>query len=172
MYVEILFLLKNMYSESFLEDKNGDDFVDFCREKLEILRFSKKDIKSITNFARFFNIDILEIEALHILHDFGDCGIESLVVLNRKVFDRWDDERLDLLESGLKMAIELKMAYSLKNLAINGNDIKEVLNIKDGRRIAEILNILLDSVIGGDVENKKVYLLELAIKIANAKKYI
>lgn len=48
--------------------------------------------------------------------------------------------------------------FSLKNLRINGNDIMN-LGYK-GRRVGEILNILLDAVIDGKTENSKEQLVE------------
>ncbi len=48
--------------------------------------------------------------------------------------------------------------FSLKNLNINGNDIKALGY--QGRKIGEILNILLDAVIDGKAENRKEQLIE------------
>ncbi len=52
---------------------------------------------------------------------------------------------------------------SLKSLAVNGNDLIN-MGITDGKKIGKILNLLLDKVIDGEVENKK----EELVKIVKA----
>lgn len=66
-------------------------------------------------------------------------------------------KRLELLDAiiEIKNALIIENAcFSLKDLAINGNDIK-ALGVTDGRRIGELLNSLFDSVISGEICNNK-----------------
>ena len=56
--------------------------------------------------------------------------------------------------------------FSLKELKINGNDLKTI-GISEGRQIGSVLSILLDEVIDEQIENKKSALLKRAQQIIN-----
>ena len=65
------------------------------------------------------------------------------------------------IESVFDKIIEEEEVFSLKDLAIGGKELME-LGVPEGPKISEILNALLESVIDGDVENKKPALLASA----------
>ena len=54
--------------------------------------------------------------------------------------------------------IQQKDCFSLKDLAINGNDLIQ-LGYKPGKKIGTVLNQLLEMVIDGTIENSKTQLL-------------
>ncbi|MEE0871954.1 MAG: HD domain-containing protein, partial [Ruminococcus sp.] len=56
--------------------------------------------------------------------------------------------------------------FSLKELKINGNDLKTI-GISEGRQIGSVLSVLLDEVIDEQIENKKSALLKRAQQIIN-----
>ena len=60
----------------------------------------------------------------------------------------------DNFKSIMQELINEDACFSMKDLAINGNDIMKLLNIKAGKRVGEILSILLDEVIEEKLENK------------------
>lgn len=67
-----------------------------------------------------------------------------------------DIEELRRIKEGIVADGE---CVSLKMLAVNGRDIID-MGITDGKRIGEILNLLLEKVIDGEVENEKDKLIE------------
>ena len=70
------------------------------------------------------------------------------------------------IESVFDKIIEEEEVFSLKDLAIGGKELME-LGVPEGPKISEILNALLESVIDGDVENKKPALLASAKSLIN-----
>ena len=56
-----------------------------------------------------------------------------------------------------------KQCFSLKDLAINGQDLID-LGFSEGTKIGEILNDLLEAVIDGNIQNEKQFLLKFAEK--------
>lgn len=66
-------------------------------------------------------------------------------------------ERLDVTEKVLNDIIKNGEPFSVKDLAVNGNDIAS-LGYK-GREIGEVLNLLLDKVISNELKNEKAVLL-------------
>jgi tRNA nucleotidyltransferase (CCA-adding enzyme) len=69
--------------------------------------------------------------------------------------------RLDSLEKSMDHILEEKQCFSMKNLAVNGNDIK-ALGIKEGKEIGRLLSLLLDAVLEDPTKNEKKELLRLA----------
>ena len=66
-------------------------------------------------------------------------------------------KRLDVTEKVLNDIIKNGEPFSVKDLAVNGNDIAS-LGYK-GREIGEVLNLLLDKVISNELKNEKAVLL-------------
>ena len=71
----------------------------------------------------------------------------------------------DNFKSIMQELIDEDACFSMKDLAIDGNDIMKLLNIKTGKRVGEILNILLDEVIEEKLENKYEILAERVLKM-------
>ncbi len=67
---------------------------------------------------------------------------------------------IELLKQLKEEIASEKECISLKSLAVNGNDII-ALGITDGKKIGEVLNIALEKVIDGEVENEKKKLIEI-----------
>ena len=53
----------------------------------------------------------------------------------------------------LEGVIAERQCFSMRDLAVNGNDIMRELGIGPGKRVGEILRHLLDAVIAGDLPN-------------------
>ena len=70
----------------------------------------------------------------------------------------------DELERIGREVIESESCFSLKDLAVKGNDIM-ALGIPAGKQVGEMLNLLLDAVIAGDVANDKEDLIFFAKKL-------
>lgn len=67
-------------------------------------------------------------------------------------------EILQMTNEILVAQIQQKDCFSLKDLAINGNDLIQ-LGYKPGKKIGTVLNQLLEMVIDGTIENSKTQLL-------------
>lgn len=70
-------------------------------------------------------------------------------------------QKIDNIEYILEEVLQKDECFSLKDLAVNGNDLIEI-GYKPGKEIGEVLNNLLDSVISGEYINEKEKLLEIA----------
>lgn len=56
--------------------------------------------------------------------------------------------------------IEQNQCFKLKDLAINGYDVMNILSLKEGKDVGAILQEVLGLVMNGDLENDKVRLVE------------
>lgn len=73
---------------------------------------------------------------------------------------------VELAEKDFDNILEKEHCFSLKQLAVNGNDMIAV-GIKDGRKIGDTLKNLLNMVIDEEIENNRVQLLEKAKEMNN-----
>lgn len=64
-------------------------------------------------------------------------------------------EKVNNIENILEEILSDKSCFSLKDLAVNGNDVKEVMKLKEGKDIGYWLNEILKRVIDGELENNK-----------------
>lgn len=64
-------------------------------------------------------------------------------------------EKVINIENILEEILSEKSCFSLKDLAVNGNDVKEVMKLKEGKDIGYWLNEILKRVIDGELENNK-----------------
>ena len=72
----------------------------------------------------------------------------------------------DNFKSIMQELIDEDACFSMKDLAINGNDIMKLLNIKAGKKVGEILSILLDEVVEEKLENKHKVLARRVLELA------
>lgn len=64
-------------------------------------------------------------------------------------------EKVDDIEKNLEEILAEKSCFSLKDLTVNGNDVKEVMKLKEGKDIGYWLNEILKRVIDGELENNR-----------------
>lgn len=64
-------------------------------------------------------------------------------------------EKVDNIEKNLEEILAEKSCFSLKDLTVNGNDVKEVMKLKEGKDIGYWLNEILKRVIDGELENNR-----------------
>ena len=64
-------------------------------------------------------------------------------------------EKVNNIENILEEILSEKSCFSLKDLAVNGNDVKEVMKLKEGKDIGYWLNEILKRVIDGELKNNK-----------------
>ena len=138
---------------------------------LSRLKFAKKDVEKIVKLVRYhlfyYNVDeVTESSVRRLVRQVGPEYMEEL--LQVRMADR--------IGSGVPKAEPYKLRHlkyviekvsqdpiSVKKLKITGDDVMSLLNIKPGRKIGQILDILLGYVLNDPKKNKK-ELLETKIK--------
>ena len=70
-------------------------------------------------------------------------------------------EVIDLYKRYIRIKKE-KHAFSIKDLDIDGDDIKKELNIKQGKLVGDILKHLFELVLDGHIENENSCLINIA----------
>jgi poly(A) polymerase/tRNA nucleotidyltransferase (CCA-adding enzyme) len=133
---------------------------------LNRLRFPKKDIEKIVKLVRY-----------HLFYyNPGEVGESSVRRLLRKVGKENIEELLqvrmaDRIGSGVPKAEPYKLRHlrymiekvsrdpiSVKMLKVDGNDVMEILKIKPGPKVGQILQILLEEVIEDPEKNEENFL--------------
>ena len=144
---------------------------------LNRLRFPKKDIEKIVKLVRY-----------HLFYyNPGEVGESSVRRLLRKVGKENIEELLqvrmaDRIGSGVPKAEPYKLRHlrymiekvsrdpiSVKMLKVNGNDVMEILKIKPGPKVGQILHILLEKVIEDPKKNEENFLKEEIKKLGKLK---
>ena len=82
--------------------------------------------------------------------------------------DTWNDmlQRFELFKKNIDIVVEQENAFKITDLAVGGKDIIDLLNIKPGPIVGQILKGLFEAVIDEQVENERNALLELAKTLA------
>lgn len=141
---------------------------------LNRLKFSKKEIEKITKLVRYhlfyYNVgEVTESSVRRLVKNVGVENIEEL--LQVRMADR--------IGSGVPKAEPYKLRHlkylidkvsqdpiSAKMLAINGNDVMQILKIAPGPKIGQILNVLLGYVLDNPKHNNREFLEKEATKLA------
>lgn len=153
----------------------GHEYISAKKTKniLTRLKFPKKIIDKtvllVKNHMFYYNVD-----------EVGEKGVRRVIqkVGLDNINDLIDVRIGDRLGSGTAKAVPYKLrhfkyivekvstdAISVKQLAVNGNDLIKLLDIKPGPKIGTILDILLSEVIDDASLNNKEYLSKRAIEL-------
>lgn len=137
-----------------------------CFQILNRLKFSKKDVEKITNLVRYhlfyYNVDeVGESSVRRLVRNVGPENMEELLQVRQA----------DRIGSGVPKAEPYKLRHlkyiidkvsqdpiSAKMLKINGTDIMNLLKIKAGPKIGQILDILLGFVLDDPKKNDEEFL--------------
>ena len=174
-------------SKSFVSDEYGHSFHGHAKKGLEIakeictmLRLSRED-RRLVCLAVERHMDSLESSRARKRFvnriSQGTTDIDEVIervtfVLNVMRADRGAIGRAKNVEADpfsivpkreILAMIEEEEEYSVRQLAVNGNDIMKDLGIKQGPLVGEILDYLLEMVMRGNVKNERDELLDLAI---------
>lgn len=135
-------------------------------EILNRLKFSKKDIEKITKLVRYhlfyYNVgEVSESSVRRLVRNVGPENMEELLQVRQA----------DRIGSGVPKAEPYKLRHlkytidkvsqdpiSTKMLKVKGNDVMEILKIKPGPKIGQILDILLGYALDDPKKNEKVFL--------------
>lgn len=136
------------------------------KDVLHRLKFDNDTIYKVYNLVKYHdsNIPCEKKVIKRWLNKFGEETMRNLVLVkkadNLAKAPKFSD-RLIAIQKYNELINEIIVSnecFSLKNLAINGNDLI-ALGIPSGKQIGEYLNILLNAVIDGKCENTKKHLL-------------
>lgn len=144
---------------------------------LERLKYPTKFIEDVITLIEYHDVRLSDNkrQIKHIINNIGLVNFERLLKVQKSDILAQSKYNREIKLSNLQLAydtynsiIENKECYSLKTLKINGSDLLH-LGITEGRMIGEILEILLDGVIDGTLENDNVLLKKEAIEIYKEK---
>jgi tRNA nucleotidyltransferase/poly(A) polymerase len=140
---------------------------DKTREIMRRLKFDNETIDNVCilvyeHMSRYPHVRKGSVKKL--LRRIGEQNVDDLI--NLQLADiigskpPYNFEDVILLKNELKRIIETKEPISVKQLAVNGYDLME-LGVKQGKRMGEILNKLLQIVMEDPKSNNKELLLEI-----------
>lgn len=171
--------------DSYVEDEEGFGHfyghpkmsADICAPMLKKqFKLSTIEYDRIMELVEFHDMDIAETtkSVRRALNKHGKEYMEDWLILKQADMDDhnyFDDKHMRTV-SGIKTImeniIESNMAFSLKDLDINGNDLMRELQLKPSPTIGQILGILLQKVIDDELENRYDALLFEARQINNS----
>lgn len=141
---------------------------------LRTLRFDNKTIKDVVELIYYHDSEINESERAvkRWLNKIGTRQFDRLLsvmmadtLAKTNNPDRAKIEHIRGLTRTFEIILLTGPCLSLKDLHVNGNDIIK-LGVSQGRAVGEILNVLLNLVIDGFLENKREVLLKEAAVLA------
>lgn len=146
-----------------------------AEEVLKSLKCSNEIITNVCELIAFHDVQFVLTKSAvkRLLNRLGEAQLRRLIHLRMSDIrgQKNDYERQNKCFDFYKILDEViaeESCFKLKDLAINGNDLKE-MGIPEGKQIGEILNELLLFVIDGEVPNEKEKLLEMTQMILEVK---
>ena len=139
----------------------------------ERLRLSNKDSEKLWTLVRYHQFTVDERQTDSAIRRFiRKVGMENISdMLDLRVGDRLGggaSETSWRLEEFKKRLIEVqKQPFSIKDLKIDGNDVMQILGIKPGPKIGEVLQQLYNEVVNNKLDNKVSSLKKQVSKIYN-----
>ncbi|NLY70778.1 MAG: polynucleotide adenylyltransferase [Clostridiales bacterium] len=137
---------------------------------MERMCYDKKTIKAVKTLIEYFDYK-LETDRISIKRLLNKIGVENFRRLLKIKIAVMKSENLESANERLRTIIKTqellekiissKECYSLRDLAINGDDLLSI-GFKEGKMIGIVLNALLNKVIDEEVDNDKTQLIEAA----------
>lgn len=126
------------------------------------LKSDRETVDRVTKLIRYHDIplDTSEHSLLRRLNRFGQDDLTALIHIRQAdstatgtVSAEDADREANELLNALRALIDKKPCFSLRSLAVNGNDLLEIG--LSGKEIGQTLQKLLDGVMAGEIENKR-----------------
>jgi len=144
------------------------------RQELRDLRFSKEEIEKVGVLIDSHMMSLPTTKRSHRrrLHQLSDRGVHYKEFLRLRLADRLgnlmtETTKLSVYKNVLrtfKEIIEQKEPFGLRDLAIDGNDVMQILHIGPSKEVGVALKNLLDRVMGDPTLNTKETLIEILTK--------
>lgn len=152
----------------YTEDENGGHFhghgvpsKDITERVLQRLRFDNKTQKDVTELVLYHD-SVIEPTLKTVKRWLNKIGEEQLsrlldirmadILAHAEGTQESRIERCVAVRELMSSIIAEKQCFSIKDLAINGTDILE-LGVPQGKLVGQILNHILDKVVGGELDN-------------------
>jgi tRNA nucleotidyltransferase/poly(A) polymerase len=134
------------------------DGVRIAKKLLSALRFSIEEIEVVTNFIAVHMLPIGHLGAKGfrtLFAKISDHGVTFEEFLRLRIADRIGNlaknnlaiEDVKDIVRKFRAALNGQAAPSVKNLAVNGHDVQDVLRIKPGPKVGQVLRGLFDFVL-------------------------
>jgi len=166
--------------QTFTVDRNGvghfygheERSVEIAEKALERLKYDNKTIHKVTKLISYHMVSTdmkNELKMKKLINSLGQENINDLIELkiadfvskpetsSKKLFD------INAFRDRMNEIIQRKDPLTIRDLAVTGQDIMD-LGIREGRKVGEILNSLLDTVLKEPRLNDKETLLTIARK--------
>lgn len=143
--------------------KHADVSANYTTQILTRLKFSNEVIDKVTELVKYHDISLSNSTKTvkRLLNKLGENQLIQLLLLKTyDVYGQSDYQREDKLlliqfvTDEAQKIIAQNECFSLKDLAVNGNDLIAA-GFKEGKIIGEMLNNILDKVINNELENNK-----------------
>lgn len=137
-----------------------------CRKIVDRLHFSKKDADKLLTLVRWHQFSVDERQTDSALRRFiRRVGKENLQdMLDLRIGDRLGGGAREtswrLEEFKKRLVIVQQQPFTVADLKVNGHDVMEILKIKPGPKVGEILNKLFEEVVKNPQKNEREYLLK------------
>ena len=146
-----------------------------AEQVLNRLRFSKTLIREVATLVdrHMFTTDVSPKGMRRLVRRVGVPLIFDLLDLRRADVVAQGmggtTEDVDKFEADIRDELERKSPFSLRDLALNGDDIKEMFSLPEGPMVGKILNYLLEQVLDNPSQNTAETLKELAKEYYNSQ---
>jgi len=156
---------------------HGDVSHELSENILRRLKVSNDDYSLVTHLVKYHDVHIepTQHSVRRALNKHGRERLQLLLMLKRadnkgqntKDFDR--TKEYDILQRRIQRQLDRQRCFSLKQLAVNGDDLADI-GIPPSKETGRILNALLELVVNCEIENEKTVLAEKAKQLYSRQK--
>lgn len=156
---------------AMLLGEGGDTAADICRRVLRRLKLDNETVDTAALLVRWCPLELSDDERRmrHIIYEAGDRNIMRILRF-RLAYEKSLGRSVDMITRTIRVCsgiLERGDCVSLKNLAVTGKDLIE-MGIPAGKRMGEILNLLLMEVLDNPDMNKRDALKKMVLEISNS----
>ena len=149
---------------------HADASAKLCREIMLRLRFSNEQIERVTHLVANHMFDykkgLSDRAVRRFIKRVGVDNIDGLMRLRRADdlahgFGAGFESQIEEFSNRINTQIRKSYPFTISNLAVNGHDVMNILDLQPGPRVGQILNHLLGIVIDKPQDNQKDRLIEI-----------
>lgn len=152
---------------------HGKVSADMTDEIMKRLRFDNDTREKVVQLVYYHNstFEVGEKYVKRWLNKIGEEQFKRLLTLRKAdisaqnpIYKEERIEKINRIEILLEKVLSEEACFSLNDLAVNGNDIMECLNIKSGKDVGSWLNLILNAVINGYLQNDRDKIIKWMVK--------
>jgi tRNA nucleotidyltransferase (CCA-adding enzyme) len=150
---------------------------ELTKEIMMRLKFSNEWITRVTHLIAHHMFDykqkLSDKAVRRFIKQIGEDNVDGLIAL-RKADDlahglgRGFEKDIEKYKSRINSQMKKSYPFTISDLAVNGDDVMNMLGLQPGPRVGRILNQLLEEVIEKPEYNRKDKLIEIAKRMANS----